>query len=132
MLKIRLTRAGRKKIPFYRVVVADARMPRDGRFIEVIGHYDPKREPSLIKIDEEKARFYLAKGAQPTQAVANLLKIVGVGRKPQVTAEKAEKVAKKPVAKKTAAKKETVKKAEKKPSTSPRTRKPKQSKAKAS
>lgn len=132
MLKIRLTRAGRKKIPFYRVVVADARMPRDGRFIEVIGHYDPKKEPSLIKIDEEKARSYLAKGAQPTQAVANLLKIVGVGRKPQVTAEKAEKVAKKPVAKKTAAKKETVKKAEKKPSTSPRTRKPKQSKAKAS
>lgn len=132
MLKIRLTRAGRKKIPFYRVVVADARMPRDGRFIEVIGHYDPKKEPSLIEIDEEKARSYLAKGAQPTQAVANLLKIVGVGRKPQVTAEKAEKVAKKPVAKKTAAKKETVKKAEKKPSTSPRTRKPKQSKAKAS
>ena len=132
MLKIRLTRAGRKKIPFYRVVVADARMPRDGRFIEVIGHYDPKKEPSLIKIDEEKARFYLAKGAQPTQAVANLLKIVGVGRKPQVTAEKAEKVAKKPVAKKTAANKETTKKAEKKPSTSPRTRKPKQSKAKAS
>lgn len=112
-------------------------MPRDGRFIEVIGHYDPKKEPSLIEIDKEKARSYLAKGAQPTQAVANLLKIVGVGRKPQVTAEKAEKVAKKPVAKKTAAnkettKKETTRKAEKKPSTSPRTRKPKQSKAKAS
>lgn len=107
-------------------------MPRDGRFIEVIGHYDPKKEPSLIEIDAEKARSYLAKGAQPTQAVANLLKIVGVGRKPQVTAEKAEKVAKKPVAKKTAANKETVKKAEKKPGTGPRTRKPKQSKAKAS
>ncbi len=107
-------------------------MPRDGRFIEVIGHYDPKKEPSLIEIDEEKTRSYLAKGAQPTQAVANLLKIVRVRRKPQVIAEKAEKVAKKPVPKKTAAKKETVKKAEKKPGTSPRTRKPKQSKAKAS
>lgn len=132
MLKIRLTRAGRKGIPYYRVVVADARMPRDGRFIEVIGHYDPKKEPSLIEIDEEKARSYLSKGAQPTQAVANLLRIVGVGRKPQVSAEKVEKVAKKPVPKKTAAKKEAVKKAEKKPSASPRTRKPKQSKAKAS
>lgn len=106
-VKIRLSRTGRKKIPYYRVVVADARMPRDGRFIEVIGHYDPKREPSLVEIDTEKARTWLAKGAQPTQAVARLLKIVGIGKKPEVTAEKAEK---KPAA----------------------TRKPRQSKAKTS
>jgi small subunit ribosomal protein S16 len=97
-------------------------MPRDGRFIEVIGHYDPKREPSLVEIDAEKARSWLAKGAQPTQAVARLLKIVGIGKKPEVTAEKAEK---KPVAKKAVAKKAVVKK----PAA---TRKPRQNKAKAS
>lgn len=77
-VKIRLMRVGKKKQPFYRVVVADARSPRDGRFIEIIGRYDPRREPSLVDIDVEKALDWLLKGAQPTEAVANLLTISGV------------------------------------------------------
>lgn len=81
-VKIRLSRTGRKKMPYYRVVVADERMPRDGRFIEILGHYDPKVEPSLIVIDKEKASAWLAKGAQPSGAVVHLLEIVGVLEKP--------------------------------------------------
>jgi small subunit ribosomal protein S16 len=77
-VKIRLARHGSKGNPFYRIVVADSRSPRDGRFIERIGTYDPQQEPSAIMVDEEKAREWLGKGAQPTDQVRNLLKISGV------------------------------------------------------
>ncbi|MCD8077702.1 MAG: 30S ribosomal protein S16 [Lachnospiraceae bacterium] len=77
-VKIRLTRMGKKKAPFYRVQVADSRSPRDGRFIEEIGYYDPTRDPSVIKIDEEKAKKWLANGAKPTDTVAKLFKIAGI------------------------------------------------------
>ena len=75
MVKIRLRRLGAKKSPFYRVVVADSRYPRDGRFIEEIGYYDPTKEPSVVSIDKEKADKWLANGAQPTDTVKKLLKI---------------------------------------------------------
>ena len=77
-VKIRLMRMGMKKAPYYRVVVADSRSPRDGRFIENIGIYHPHLEPSRVEIDTDKARDWLAKGAQPTEAVANLLAIAGI------------------------------------------------------
>jgi small subunit ribosomal protein S16 len=77
-VKMRLKRMGQKKAPFYRVVVADARAPRDGRFIEEIGTYDPTKTPSAIKFDEEAAKKWLANGAQPTDTVAKLLKIAGI------------------------------------------------------
>ena len=73
-VKIRLRRMGAKKAPFYRVVVADSRYPRDGRFIEEIGTYNPMTEPSEIKIDAEKAQKWIANGAQPTDTVKALLK----------------------------------------------------------
>ena len=73
-VKIRLRRVGAKKAPFYRVVVADSRFPRDGRFIEEIGTYDPNKEPSEVKIDAEKAKQWIANGAQPTDTVRVLLK----------------------------------------------------------
>ncbi|MDO5695144.1 MAG: 30S ribosomal protein S16 [Eubacteriales bacterium] len=79
-VKIRLKRLGKKKCPFYRVVVADSRAPRDGRFIEEIGTYDPSFSPSLVKLDEEKVRKWLATGAQPTDTVARLLKQAGIER----------------------------------------------------
>lgn len=75
MVKIRLRRMGAKKAPFYRVVVADSRYPRDGRFIEEIGYYDPTKEHSVVSIDKEKADKWLANGAQPTDTVKKLLKI---------------------------------------------------------
>ena len=74
-VKIRLRRMGSKKAPFYRVVVADSRYPRDGRFIEEIGYYEPTKEPSVVSIDKEKADKWLANGAQPTDTVKKLLKI---------------------------------------------------------
>ncbi len=74
MVKIRLKRIGAKKNPFYRIVVADSRYPRDGRFIEEIGTYDPTAEPVAVKIDAEKATKWIANGAQPTETVAALLK----------------------------------------------------------
>lgn len=77
-VKIRLKRMGQKKAPFYRVIVADSRSPRDGKFIEEIGTYDPTREPSAIQINEELAKKWLANGAQPTEVVAKLLKIAGI------------------------------------------------------
>jgi small subunit ribosomal protein S16 len=77
-VKIRLMRMGAKKAPFYRVVVADSRSPRDGRFLENLGIYHPNNEPSRVEIDTEKAAAWLAKGAQPTEAVAKLLSIAGV------------------------------------------------------
>ena len=78
MVKIRLRRMGAKKAPFYRVVVADSRFPRDGRFIEEIGYYDPTKEPSVVKIDAEKAKQWLDNGAQPTDTVREILKKAAV------------------------------------------------------
>lgn len=77
-VKTILRRMGAKKAPFYRIVVADPGYPRDGRFIEEVGYYDPTKEPSVIKIDEEKAKTWLANGAQPTDTVKALLKIQGI------------------------------------------------------
>ena len=74
MVKIRLRRIGAKKAPFYRIVVADRRFARDGRFIEEIGYYDPTKEPSVVKIDADKAKQWLANGAQATDTVRVLLK----------------------------------------------------------
>lgn len=73
-VKIRLRRMGAKKAPFYRIVVADSRYPRDGRFIEEIGYYDPTKNPSVIKVDAEKAKQWIANGAQPTDTVKKILK----------------------------------------------------------
>lgn len=78
MVKIRLKRMGAKKTPFYRVVVADSRYPRDGRFIEEIGYYNPLLEEDNIKIDAEKATEWIAKGAQPTETVKTLLRKTGI------------------------------------------------------
>jgi small subunit ribosomal protein S16 len=76
-VKLRLMRMGKKKQPTYRVVAADSRSPRDGRFIEVIGSYAPREEPSAVRIDEARALHWLERGAQPTETVARLLKISG-------------------------------------------------------
>ena len=78
MVKIRLRRMGAKKAPFYRVVVADSRFARDGRFIEEIGYYDPTKEPSVVKIDAEKAKQWLDNGTQPTDTVREILKKAAV------------------------------------------------------
>ena len=78
MVKIRLRRMGAKKAPFSRVVVADSRFARDGRFIEEIGYYDPTKEPSVVKIDAEKAKQWLDNGAQPTDTVREILKKAAV------------------------------------------------------
>ena len=77
-VKIRLRRMGQKKAPFYRIVVSDSRSPRDGKFIEEIGTYDPTKDPSVFKVDEEAAKKWLANGAQPTEAVAKILKAAGI------------------------------------------------------
>ena len=77
-VKIRLRRMGAKKAPFYRVVVADSRFPRDGRFIEEIGYYNPMVEPKVVKVDPEKAKKWIANGAQPTDTVKVLFKKHGV------------------------------------------------------
>ena len=74
-VKLRLMRMGKKKQPTYRVVAADSRSPRNGRFIEILGTYDPRHEPSLVKIDTAKAHEWISKGAQPTETVARLLKV---------------------------------------------------------
>ena len=73
-VKIRLRRMGAKKAPFYRILVADSRYPRDGRFIEEIGYYDPTKEPSVVKVDAEKAKKWIANGAQPTDTVRAIFK----------------------------------------------------------
>ena len=78
MVKMRLRRMGAKKAPFYRVIVADSRSPRDGRFIEEIGYYNPLTNPAEIKIDAEKAKKWLGNGAQPTETVKSLLKKSGI------------------------------------------------------
>ena len=77
-VKIRLRRMGAEKAPFYRIVVADSRYPRDGRFIEEVGFYDPTKEPSVIKVDAEKVEKWISSGAQPTDTVKALLKIEGI------------------------------------------------------
>ena len=77
-VKIRLRRMGAKKAPFYRIVVADSRYPRDGRLIEEVGFYDPTKEPSVIKVDAEKVEKWIASGAQPTDTVKALLKVEGI------------------------------------------------------
>lgn len=77
-VKIRLKRMGQKKSPFYRIVVADSRSPRDGRFIEEIGYYNPNTDPSVVKFNEEAAKKWLATGAQPTETVGKLLKVAGI------------------------------------------------------
>ena len=78
MVKIRLRRMGAKKAPFYRVVVADSRYPRDGRFIEEIGTYDPRQNPAAVNIDVERAQAWIKAGAQPTDTVRDLLKKAGL------------------------------------------------------
>ena len=77
-VKIRLRRMGKKKAPVYRIIVADSRSPRDGRFIEEIGTYDPNQDPSVYTVDEEAAKKWLANGAQPTEVVAKILKMAGI------------------------------------------------------
>ena len=77
-VKLRLTRIGSKKNPIYRVVAADSRSPRDGKFIEILGRYNPQHEPSLIELDEETVKAWLQKGAQPSETVSRLLKIKGI------------------------------------------------------
>lgn len=78
MVKIRLARVGSKKNPIYRIVVADVRSPRDGKFLEIVGRYNPRTDPSAIEIDEERVREWISQGAQPTNAVARLLKAKGL------------------------------------------------------
>ena len=78
MVKIRLTRMGQKKAPSYRVVVADSRYPRDGRFIDEIGYYNPMSNPAEVKLDADKAKTWIANGAQPTDTVKSLLKKSGI------------------------------------------------------
>src|SRR5665811_151463 len=77
-VRIRLTRTGKKKQPSYRVVVADGRAPRDGRYIEQIGRYDPRQEPAVVVINSERASYWLQNGAQPSEPVRRLLQIAGV------------------------------------------------------
>lgn len=120
-VKIRLKRMGAKKSPFYRIVAADSRMPRDGRFIEQLGTYDPRQTPAVITIKEEETLKWLNNGAQPSDTVKNLLSQKGImttfakakdaaeAAKPKK--EKTLKATKKPAAKKTAAKKAPAKKA---------------------
>ena len=90
-VRVRLTRVGSNKNPFWRVVVSDQRSPRDGRFIEAIGHYNPRTEPSTIVIDEERLNHWLGRGAQPTNTVKKLLKAhIGARTKEPAAAEPAE------------------------------------------
>ncbi len=81
MVKIRLNRMGAKRQPFYRVVVADSRSPRDGRFIEVVGNYDPTKNPAVVNIDEEKVISWIKNGAKPTDTVRSLLSKQGIMKK---------------------------------------------------
>ena len=76
-VKLRLTRIGKTKQPQYRIVASDSRSPRDGRFIEILGHYDPRQDPSVLTVDNDKAVKWLADGAQPTERVAKLFQISG-------------------------------------------------------
>jgi small subunit ribosomal protein S16 len=139
LVKIRLRRVGAKKKPSYRVVVADSRAPRDGAFIDVIGHYNPLTEPATIDIDGEKALSWLNQGAQPTDIVSKLLSKAGIAREPKAAkpakarpAKKAEpaKAAKAKPAKAAAAKKAKAAVTKKpKPTKASTTKKPKAAKA---
>ena len=95
-VKIRLARHGAKKRPFYRVVVADGRMPRDGRYIELVGRYNPVSDPKMIDIDLERVDAWIAKGAQPTNAVSHL---IDIARSDAPAPEKKQKLSKKAAAK---------------------------------
>ena len=77
-VRLRLTRVGSKKNPVYRIVAADSRSPRDGKFLEIVGRYNPQTDPSTIEVDEERVRDWLSKGAQPSGTVQRLLKIKGI------------------------------------------------------
>jgi small subunit ribosomal protein S16 len=77
-VKLRLTRVGSKKNPVYRIVAADSRSPRDGKFLEIVGRYNPQTDPSTIEVNEERVKDWISKGAQPSATVAKLLKIKGV------------------------------------------------------
>lgn len=97
MVKIRLRRMGAKKQPTYRFVVADARSPRDGRFIEILGHYNPRTEPRTVVVDQEKAKLWLAKGAQPSETVRRLFAEQGImERGPEPTSKRKPKSEKAP------------------------------------
>src|SRR5271155_3308174 len=89
MVKIRLRRMGAKKQPTYRFVVTDGRSPRDGRFIEIVGHYNPRTEPKTVVVDEEKIKAWLAKGAQPSDPVRRLLAELGLVEKAPIYPKKA-------------------------------------------
>ena len=84
-VKLRLMRMGKKKQPTYRVVAADSRSPRDGRFIEIIGTYEPRAEPSVVKLDQAKVQKWLSQGAKPTETVAKLIKIAADSPAPATT-----------------------------------------------
>jgi small subunit ribosomal protein S16 len=137
LVKIRLRRVGAKKKPSYRLVVADSRAPRDGAFIDVIGHYDPLTEPATIDIDGEKALSWLNQGAQPTETVSKLLSKAGIAKEPKAAKPAKARAAKKakPAAKKAkpAAKKAKPTKAaaakKPKPTKAGTTKKPKSAKA---
>ena len=116
MLRIRLRRVGKKKQPAYRLVVADSRAPRDGAFVEIIGHYNPRTEPATLEIDKEKAAGWLSRGAQPSEAVARLLVRQGIierAEKVERAGDKAAKADKAVKAKKAAEPEEKAVKAEK-------------------
>jgi small subunit ribosomal protein S16 len=87
-VKLRLTRVGSKKNPVYRIVAADSRSPRDGKFLEIVGRYNPQTDPSTIELDEERIRDWLSKGAQPSESVSRLLKAKGVGKEPASAKER--------------------------------------------
>jgi small subunit ribosomal protein S16 len=89
LLRIRLRRVGKKKAPSYRIVVADSRSPRDGRFVEVVGHYDPLTDPATVTVDEARVRDWMSKGAQPSDTVTRLLRKQGVLAAPASTAPEA-------------------------------------------
>ncbi|MBP9115331.1 MAG: 30S ribosomal protein S16 [Acidimicrobiia bacterium] len=116
-VKIRLARVGRKKVPMYRVVVADERSPRDGRFIEILGQYQPLEDPSMVNFKEDRALEWLSKGAQPTETVEKLLKVTGIWEKH--TATLAPKKVKNIRVSKSSAKKAPAKKAPAKASAKP-------------
>lgn len=86
MIKLRLRRTGAKKRPSYRIVAAEHSSPRDGRFIEILGHYDPLTEPATVKVNAERAQYWLSVGAQPTETVEGLLKRAGVIATPEAAA----------------------------------------------
>jgi small subunit ribosomal protein S16 len=131
LVKIRLRRVGAKKKPSYRLVVADSRAPRDGAFIDIIGHYNPLTEPATIDIDEEKVLRWLSQGAQPTEIVSKLLSKAGIAKEPKAAKPAKARAAKKakPAAKKAAAAKPKAAAKKAKPTKAAAAKKPKPTKA---